>query len=66
MPPKLATVHAIDRFCWRVLTPNQYHGIRGYEACIVSSPDDKRVVKWVILGETTVWLADNPPQKAVP
>lgn len=64
MPPKLATLDAMDRFCWRVMTPNQYHGIRHHEVCIVNGPDDKRGVKWVILGESSIWLTENPPQHA--
>lgn len=64
MPPKIATLDAMDRFCWRVLTPNQYHGIRHFEVCIVNGPDDKRGVKWVILGEVAIWLTENPPQHA--
>ena len=54
---KLATSDAIDRFCWRNLTPAEYQGLQGYEACVVTGHEEKRNEERENLG---VFWYENP------
>ncbi|KAK6177718.1 hypothetical protein SNE40_015764 [Patella caerulea] len=52
----------LESFLKRAITEEKYERIRAYESCIVVSEKDNKSFKFVILGDDSIFLAENPPK----
>lgn len=52
----------LDSFLRRKLAQEDYERVSTFEPCVVVSPNDKRVHRFVVLGHRCLYLTEVPPK----
>lgn len=56
----------LERFLRQQLSEEEYERVNGSESCVVFSPEERRVHRYVVLGHRQIYTTEFAPRKLKP